>query len=178
MSDAAKPDTGLSTRETIPFLAAVLLGALAAVAVMHFNDDLKIVEAYERSFRQAMFTGFLTLGGFLLSLKTFVLIKMKEGMFDSPSYVDNLKRLRSLNASLSHYGPLLRLSRLLFISIFFSVGTSALQITLGMWVRPISVALCCGSAVATLVLLFTSLFVIRANLNAWLHSLEIDSKAK
>ena len=40
---------------------------------------VELVQFYVQNLRSSLFAGFLTLGGFLFSAKTFIVIKMKEG---------------------------------------------------------------------------------------------------
>jgi hypothetical protein len=47
-----------------------------------------LVRFYGENIRGSLFTGFLTLGGFLLSLKTFIIVKMKENVYDDERYID------------------------------------------------------------------------------------------
>ncbi|MCK6586798.1 MAG: hypothetical protein L6Q76_04345, partial [Polyangiaceae bacterium] len=70
-------------------------------------------EFYAHSMRGSLFTGFLTLSGFLFSVNTFIVVNMKKELYDHVSYFEKVTRLQGVNPNLTFYGPLRRLSRLL-----------------------------------------------------------------
>lgn len=67
------------------------LGAFAAAFLLglffwdHLADFHKEVRGY-------LFSGFLTLGSFLLTTKTFVITRLQDGLFHTPEYDDLHKR--------------------------------------------------------------------------------------
>lgn len=134
----------------------------------------ELVQFYGESLRSSLFAGFLTLGGFLFSAKTFIVVKMKEGVYDTPDYEKSVETQRALKpgSNLKFYGPLRNLSQLLFGSILLSLVTAVAQLTLGLFDNVIAVFICLGLAVATIVVLIISLFFIRANLVFWFDQME------
>lgn len=132
---------------------------------------------YGDTLRSSLFTGFLSVGGFLLAVKTFVVIRMKEGMYDQEFYIQEiLGRARDLDQDVSHYAPLRNLSSFLFAAILSSLVTSGMQLTVGFVPHWVAAAACTLAAVVSFVLLVISLFLVRANLNDWFDALEKDSK--
>src|SRR5690554_6276239 len=54
-------------------------------------DIEKAFEFYAENIRGNLFAGFLAMGGFLLSLKTFIVITMKDNIYDTEEYRDRVK---------------------------------------------------------------------------------------
>ena len=144
-----KRKIGLST-----FIALFLI-----LAVYHFKPEaLNLFEFYRDNLRPALFTGFLTFGIFLLSLKTFIVIKMKESVYDHERYLEDFERLKKTNSKLKLYAPLQNLSNLLYISVLSAITTSVSQFTVGLINSEYSVYFCLGLAAFTLSMVFLSLF--------------------
>lgn len=135
-----------------------------------------VFDFFKANMRGSFFTGFLTIGGFMLSLKTFVLVKMKEGLYASDEYKKRQAAMCECGSRDSLYAPLKRLSHLLFFSIFAALVSSALQLTLGLWPHWWSAALCLAAAGGTIAMLIFSLINIKTNLDAWFDCLDEDAK--
>lgn len=142
----------------------------------------EVAAFYAANLRLPFFTAFLTVGGFLLSLKAFILINMKEKLYDSHQYRERHERNAALAAANkaeaeSLYAPLQRLASLLFYAILVCLLASVSQITLGL-VRHWAAALVC-IALATLgvTLLLVSLFNVRSTLKYWFALLEHGTPA-
>lgn len=151
-----------------------LLVALAATALVWcVSSDLTTVsEFYAKNIRASLFTGFLTVGSFLLSLKVFIVVKFKENIFDSQSYKERLQDRRKLDPNLSHYGPVKRLSRLLFVSIISALAASAIQLSVGLIPYWQASLFCVFAAVFAGSMLLCTLWLIRQILDEWLSYLE------
>lgn len=157
-------------------LTALLSALFASIVILLIssltNDNSKIWYFYSQNIRSSLFTGFLTLGGFLFSLKTFIVVKMKENVYDDKDYIKNLNEQRKITPGLSHYGPLKRLSNLLFLSVLSSIITSVSQFTIGLIDSPVSALICIWLSSFTIVLLIISLILIKINLDQWFSYLE------
>ncbi len=125
---------------------------------------------YDRNLHTSLFTGFLALGGFLFTVKTFIVVKMKEEVYDTELYGEMVQRERRKNPEFSHYGPLARLSVLLYWVIILALATAFLQVTLGLWKHSFAVVICLGAAFLTIGLLVYALHQVKSNL---LHLFEI-----
>lgn len=119
-----------------------------------FNDNI----------RASLFAGFLSLGGFLLSLKTFIIVNMKKDVYDSPKYGQTWEAHSKLGAVGRKYDPLRELSAVLFAAILTAILTAILQITVGLHQSFGSSFICLWSATFATILLVKSLFLIRSNL--------------
>ena len=127
---------------------------------------------YEKNIRGHLFSGFLALGGFLLSLKTFIVINMKENVYDDESYQENWKKQLKLEPSLKLYAPLKELSDLLYYAILAAILSAVLQMSLGLYSHWIASIICVWSALYAVILLVSSLILIKQNLDTWFSYLE------
>lgn len=128
---------------------------------------------YDQRLRGFLFSGFLTVGSFLLSLKTFVVVSLKDKLFDSPSYIARYKSLNRLeeDGEIDYkdlYKPLSNLTGFLFFSILFSIGTAVAQFSIGLMKNEYVIVFCIWMALFTVFLLMNSLRLIRKNLLVWL----------
>ncbi|MDP2127229.1 MAG: hypothetical protein Q8K97_07605 [Pseudohongiella sp.] len=158
------------------FLVMPLLASVGLVFLLFkLFDSGEIVELYRGGIRDSLFAGFLTVGGFLLSMKTFILISMKRQVYDSKEYVDQINERRSLNKSLTHYGPLERLGNFLFYSVLFALIAAACQLTFGLSENPLSIAVALVFAMNALILMLVSLVIIKQNMSMWYGHIEKSS---
>ncbi|HPF39203.1 MAG TPA: hypothetical protein P5081_16955 [Phycisphaerae bacterium] len=156
-----------SHRSVATQVAVVLL---IEIVTLEMFDGANLIKVHDEKLRIPFFASFLTLAGFLLSLKTFVIVKMKELVYDDPFYAKAVKDMCSdaielEAASREHYYPLRRLSELLFAAILCSFVASALQVSIGFLASKTAVIICIGAATVTVYLLVYSLLVTRRNLN-------------
>ncbi|WP_139241655.1 hypothetical protein [Marisediminitalea aggregata] len=123
-----------------------------------------------------MFAGFLTVGGFLLSLKTFILIKLKENVYDRPQYIKRFEKLRKLDSSLQIYAPLRNLSDFLFWSVLATIGAAIAQLSIGLIGIQWFVYAAIWVSVFALCVLVASLLLIKTSLNDWFDFIGEDSR--
>lgn len=147
--------------------------ALSTAKSFLSDDALQVF--YAANLRAPLFTGFFTLSGFLFAVKSFLIINLKKEVYESPSYLKLLERHRTVNKSLTHYGPLLRLSGLLYTAVCLSFFTSVCQITIGLVKYNWSAIVCIAMSFITIVIVAMVLVIMRRNVVAWLRQLEIDS---
>lgn len=157
-------------------IAIVFVIANTALLWLAHCYDFNLYEFYSKKMQMPLFTGFLTLGGFLLTLKTFVLIKLKEGLYDHPNYKDKVRELRSLNPNYSYYGPLSRLGHFLIHSVLLALITSFYQFTLGFIQHNIIASIGITLALITVIVVLYAWWNIRQNLNYWFELLERENK--
>ena len=153
--------------------------ALAFGALSYFDPGTSGLRCiYDAKLQTPLFTGFLTLGGFLLTLKTFVLIQLKKELYDTDYYKAEIDKKRALKADLTLYGGLDRLSKLLVLSVFAALLTSVSQLSVGFIESKFAAAFCISLAVGTLALVFQSWFHIRQNLIYWFALLNEKDKSR
>jgi hypothetical protein len=139
------------------------------------KNSVDITDFYAEKMRASMFSGFLTLGSFLLALKTGIVIKIKEGVYDRPDYQKRILSTPELSGKITIYGPLRRLSRMLSVSVMAALTTSALQLTLGLIEDWRASAVCLAMAAFSISVLLASFITIQSNLGTWFDLMEIVS---
>lgn len=160
----------------VPALGLIPAAIALLVTYLLHRSGSDVHEFYAKNMRASLFAGFLTLGGFLLSLKTFVVVKMKEGLYDNKTYRGRFKEQLQSRSKASLYDPLRNLSHLLYYSILSCISTSLLQMTLGLlaswWTASIGIA----AAAFSISLLIFSLIQIKGNLDTWFECLDDEFK--
>lgn len=153
------------------------LAVAGAVFVLgNLYAPIEIDRFYDDKLRVALFSGFLSLSGFLLSLKTFIIVKMKEGVYERASYRKLFEEKKKLKPRQKLTDPLRLLKRFLFWSILGSLITAVAQMTIGLWDLLAYKMVALGLCGFTLACLTVCLFEINGNLNQWLDDLD-DSPA-
>ncbi|WP_076921207.1 hypothetical protein [Pseudoalteromonas sp. SK20] len=149
------------------------------VASIYFNlDPDKIVKFYQVNIRGSLFAGFLTLGGFLLSLKTFIIVKLKENVYDHDEYEKRFKQQSKLNSKLVFYAPLKNLSNFLFWTVVSCIGAAITQLTLGLFNSFYTALIAIFTAIFAVCALMYSLYLIKLCLNDWFEFLDIARTVK
>lgn len=138
--------------------------------------NVNVTDFFDKNLRASLFAGFLTMGGFLLSLKTGIVIKIKESVYDNPAYLQQVADRAAIDRSITRYGPLKRLSRVLSVSVLFCLVASISQFTLGLASTWWSTASCLAVAAFAMGLLIASFILIQVNLSQWFDFLEDNPK--
>lgn len=127
--------------------------------------------------RPSLFTGLLTIGSFMLSLKVFIVVKFKETVFDSEAYKERLANLRKVDPSIQHYAQVRNLSSVLFFSIASAISASVCQLTLGLIEKPAAMLMCVFMAAFAGAMLLQTLLLIRNILGEWLDHMEVKPES-
>lgn len=172
----------INSKECWAFVVAVIITAfLYAVVIIVASKEIhlkgffylepgttnRIFDFYAKNLRGSLFTGFLALGGFLMSAKTFIIVNMKKEVYDSPKYKQNWLDGRELNGLEDYpplFRPLRRLSNILFYTISFSFLASVAQLTIGLFESVPSVVICSFLVILAICFLMLSLYLIKKNL--------------
>lgn len=130
-------------------------------------DIEKSFKFYAENIRGNLFAGFLAMGGFLLSLKTFIVITMKDNIYDTKEYKE---RVKSQNKGTEPtkgqiYKHLKELSDILVYAIFSCIVTAVLQLTYGLVPGKLSLLLNSFLPGYSTALLIYCLILIKSNLN-------------
>ena len=149
--------------------------SFTTIIFLYKKFNINIICSY-KEIRSALFTGFLTIGGFLLSLKTFILIKLKEDLYDSPSYKERFENQKQLKPSLSYFEPLSNLSNFLIYCVLLSLITSLSQYTLGFIQSIYTIAFCIALSSTSFFLVIVVWWEIRANLTIWFELLDEENR--
>jgi hypothetical protein len=135
--------------------------------VIKFQYNIDLYKFYSENLRTALFSGFLTIGGFLMSLKTFIIVKLKEDLFDKPAYKKRHKENTLINAKKAGtlYEPLKQLSDYLILCVICSLVTAFLQFSIGFWEICYTAALCMSLALVSLTLVIDACWLMKKNLD-------------
>lgn len=135
---------------------------------------------YADNLRASLFSGFLTIGGLLLSLKTFIIVKLKEDLFDHPEYRKRYEANRNINKNKVGmiYDPLYQLSDFLIVCVFGSIISATLQFTLGFINCSICPAICIASAFTSVVVVLTACWEVKLNLSRLFELLEAKEQER
>jgi len=138
---------------------------------LYCSEVQKLSQFYAVNLRGHLFAAFLALGGFLLSLKTFIVVTMKENVYDNIDYKEDFEEKLKLNPELKRYGPLQELSDYLYYAILASIISALLQMTLGLYPYWVPALIAISSAVFAMVLLISCLVLIKRNSDVWFEHL-------
>ena len=127
----------------------------------------RLSKLYDKNLRSDFFSGFLAVGAFLLSLKTFIVMTMKTNVYDTAEYEKRWNNNRSLDEKGTgpRYKGLKELNDCMFNSIFFTLSAAISQVTIGIagGITMTFVALTlCTISIAYLIY---SLILVKTNLN-------------
>ena len=127
---------------------------------------------YGEKIREPMFSGLLTVAAFLFSLQTFIVVTMKENVYDSTKYDDLIKKLRVVKPTLKRYAPLQNFSSLLFQAVLTSLVAAVFQFSIGLIESPVAAAASIAMALWAILMNFVALFYLQSNLKIWFGFLD------
>ena len=161
------------------FALIAFLFAASVVSFIYFlTPNICTATTYfGEKIRPSLFTGLLTVGSFLLSLKVFIVVKFKETVFDSKEYKERLADLRKVDPSIQHYAQVRNLSSVLFLSIASAIIAAACQLTLGLIEKPTAMLGCVFAAAFAGAMLLQTLLLIRKILGEWLDHMEVKPES-
>lgn len=168
-------------------VTAVVLATIVLGVIYKNFDTSEVLSFYNTHLRTSLFTGFLTASAFLLSLKTFIIVRMKDSVYDTQSYKDEFKEkyrdFRELyekkqlvpKLTLPEYPtkrglllPLQHLSDTLFFSVLACLFASVSQITIGLLPYFSAFAFSIVLVSVALFSLALSLWKIKQNIDSWI----------
>lgn len=168
--------TSVSFRVLLTYSVPILLGtAIFFLCYYLQSHEILLADFYQKNMRSSLFAGFLTLGSFLLSLKTGIVIKIKENVYDKEEYQSKVETGLASGSSMSVYGPLRRLSKMLSSAVFSALVTAVLQLTVGLLDYWWAVAICLSSATIAISLLLFAFMLIQINMHKWFDYLENEA---
>ena len=165
-------------RMSPPVVRFLVVAAFVATAVFYavVFAPWEPCKTYE-ALRGSLFTGFFTVSGFLLSMKSFVIQQLKKDVYDQEAYLLLLaKRRTQMRRADTHYGSLQDLSSLFIYAIVTCLASSLVQITIGLVHRRWAIGVCFAAAGVGFVAISFIIFHIRRNLLYWFEFLEKNSK--
>lgn len=137
---------------------------LTILASAHADTADPTWKYYAENLRAGLFTGFLTMSSFLLTMTTFVIMNLKEKYYDTDAYKKRVVKRRSLGSKRSYYSPLRNLGTALIVTIALSFTASVAQFTIGLHDAQWSVLVCATLAGLAILALGFNLFQILQNM--------------
>jgi hypothetical protein len=131
-------------------------------------------EAYGTKFQIPLFTGFLTLSGFLLSLTTFIVVRMHDSVYTDEFYQKRVETFKRIDATYTATKPLKQLSNFLAFCVVMTLLASFLQFTLGNLSYKVGMIVCISVAAGAGVSVISAGVLIKRNIAMWMEYL--DSK--
>ncbi|ENM5899640.1 hypothetical protein LV192_003906 [Vibrio mimicus] len=129
-----------------------------------------LMEYYSQHIRGNLFAGLIAVGGFLMTGKTFILVTMKQNVFDDQKYIETHEKLSKFNSSLQRYAPLIELKDILYLAVYMTVISAIIQLTVGLIPHWIASMISIFFAIWSIVLVIDSLNLIKRNLDYWLNN--------
>ena len=166
------------------FLASIAITAIFLLVVYNVINNLStpkyfvfehvlkmnlLWEYYSTHIRGNLFAGLIAVGGFLMTGKTFILVTMKQNVFDDSKYIDRFNKLRKYDVSLKRYEPLVQLKDVLYVSVYMTVIAAIIQLTVGLIPHWSAALISVFFAIWSIVLVIDSLNLIKRNLDYWLN---------
>ena len=129
----------------------------------------RLAALYESKLRSDFFSGFLAVGAFLLSLKTFIVMTMKTNVYDTKEYralwEENSKRDAKITGP--RYRGLQELNDCMFNSIFCTLSAAIAQVTIGIAGGPVFTFVSLLLCTTSICYLIYCLLLVKENLNSF-----------
>lgn len=154
-----------------------ICGALSFITYCWFID-CKPIDTYS-NLKNSLFTGFLTVGSFLLSLKTFIIAKQSE-ILKSDWYTNLYEKYKSTlkDKKVDKFTPLENINNIIAATIFSCFLTSVLHLLLVFFYNIYYLSLCFGLTVGTLFIVIRITFIMKSLTNKWIGLLRDEDKEK
>jgi len=168
----------LSSFDFLVLPSAFFIVTCVAILLLYFNAECfkYFMENFRSTLRGSFFTGFLTLGSLLWAVKAFIIMNLKKDYFekqlDDPKFILDMQTLYDANDKKFDFSiyfyPLVNLSRALFLSIYASLVTAIVQVTIGSLKNIYATVFSCSCIAFTFVLLAHTLYYVNVNYRSWM----------
>ncbi|MDC9591529.1 hypothetical protein PSI23_20150 [Xenorhabdus sp. XENO-10] len=159
------------------FVLFIISFFIITLAMFIYKDSFSSIpfyNFYQKNLRGYLFSGFISVGSFLLSLHTFVIVNLKDKLFSTNEYKEIFIRSNRIDKienidERELFKPLDRLSYFLNYSIWLAIITAISQFTIGLADNLIASITCIWLAVLTICFMLNSLIIIRENIKLMLR---------
>lgn len=158
-----------------PILTFLLTGVVFYLLYFHYSifTQESLMDVYSNKLQVPLFTGFLTISGFLLSLTTFIIVKMHEAVYQDNYYNESrVETFKRIDPDYSGTRPLKDLSIFLLGSVVVTLAASFSQFTIGNYPNPFFSIFCISLATMAAICVLTSCWLIKKNITAWIDFME------
>ena len=132
----------------------------------------QVLEIYQDNLRGSLFSAFLTMGSFTLSLMTMFIFSLKDKLFDDEGYKKKILAYSEMSKkNINRHIQLVNISRLFLFCVFCCFCTSIVQFTIGLFDNYIASSFCLSFAITTLLLSLYILLQVWMNLEVWFNLL-------
>lgn len=160
----------------LPYMLSALITGCCWIVLCFFINQNNFVLLYDTKLQLVFFTAFLTVGSFLLAMKAFILVRIKDDIYRHKEYKKRYLDQYNNEYKGDYYKGLIELGHLLVVSVAGSFLTSIAQITLGFssvyWIKSLATSLVGGM----LVLVFLDWFYVFLNLRDWFKFIEKEAE--
>lgn len=159
-------------------IGIIFYGVCIALSIKINGCVPDLIKSYHDYMRGYFFSAFLGISSFLLSLLTFVVINLKEKMFDSDDYIGMYRRFNGMSETdniikKDIYRPLVVITTLLVISISACIITAILQFTVGFSNNPWLLIIPTSAPFFAITFMSLSLLQMTQLIYQWLCSEEV-----
>ena len=156
----------------LTFFSALCLAGLYFLYRNSPEVSTKFYEFHHKNLRGYLFSGFISVGSFLLSLHTFVIVNLRDKVFATKEYKETYALSYGIEESKINecdlFKPLDNLSSFINTSIILSLTTAISQFTLGLSTNLYACLFCVWLAILTVFFLLHCLIIIRQNIKIFL----------
>ena len=160
----------------IPYILSGLTAAVAWAGLYCFLPQAKFDSLYDQKLQLACFTAFLTVGSFLLAMKAFILVRLRDDVYKHTSYRKRYLDQNNNKYCGKYYQGLIDLGHLLVVSVASAFIASIAQVTFGFssayGLKLLAPSLCAG----VLTLVFIDWLFVYLNLKDWFEFIEGEAK--
>ena len=152
--------------------------AILVTLVVGFWVPDCFVKIYHEKAQFPIFSGFLTLSGFILSIKTNLLLKLGTDLFGSAIYKERVITASILNGEpVRRHAPLINLGRFLIATVLACLIVAIVQITIGFGASKWAIGVALGFAAGGMCMIISAWVAIRGMLERYFEVLtEQDEK--
>lgn len=131
---------------------------------------------YHNSYRDVFFLSSITLGTFLLSMKTFIIQTMKKEIYDQEWYIEHIKKRQKEGDNRGVYAPLKNLTNVLLFSILSAFLNAAIQASIGYICHPWAAIICITTTIFAWLLVLAATILVSNNLRLMLSISEKNAE--
>jgi hypothetical protein len=160
----------------VPYVIPLFCSLLSWIVLSFFVNQSAFCGIYDLKLQFSLFTALLTVGSFLLAMKAFILVRLRDDVYEHKGYRKRYLDQYNNQYAGNYYSGLVSLGHLLALSVISAFISSIAQVTFGFSPLHAVKVIAPSMAVGVLVLVFIDWIYIYRNLIAWFDFIEEDVK--